>query len=191
MQLLEQSLNRYIHLDSGTKKRLQKLQDKKVAIELDGFNLRMTLIFSDEKIYVHDACDEGVNTRIKGSPLSLLHVALTRENRQKFFAEDVLITGDAEVAQQVIEIFDALDIDWEEMAAHYIGDFPAHHLGKLVRKVKQLNQRVCETLWQNTNEYLHEEIDFFPTRELLQEFFTGVDEVRMEVDRLEARLKNL
>jgi ubiquinone biosynthesis protein UbiJ len=131
------------------------------------------------------------DTIIKGTPFRLLHLSLSRENRQRFFADDVSILGNIELGQQVIGLFDHLDIDWEEHASRLMGDVPAHYLGNMGRRLKKWSQTVRQTTLQNVNEYVHEEANLFPPREALQDFFDDVDVLRMDVDRVEARIQNL
>ena len=99
--------------------------------------------------------------------------------------------GDAEVGQQVTELFDQLDIDCEETLAHFVGDVPAHKTTRLLHSIKSWVKEAGESLVQDINEYTHEEAQWFPAREAMQDFFAGVDTVRMDVDRVEARIKQL
>lgn len=195
LKLLEQALNRYVQLDPEFVGRWQKLQGKVIAIELLPMHCAFSMVFSQEKILLSYYGDQQQKKTpqvfIKGTPLALLQVALTDKNRHQFFAEDVLIEGDAELAQQVVHVFDQLEIDWEEHLARMLGDFPTYHLGNLFRKTKKFKDRINETITQNFNEYLHEEKEFFPTTEALQDFFHEVDVLRLDVDRLDAKILHL
>jgi ubiquinone biosynthesis protein UbiJ len=187
-QVLENALNRYLALDSESKRRIRLLQDKRVMLELLGTPFIVQLIFNDEKIILQWDDFSEADIRIKGTPLNLLHMSLVRDDRHRFFADDVIVEGNMELAQNVLAIFDELEIDWEEQLSQWVGDVPAYQTGRFVRGIKKFNQRVRRTFLRNLNEYVHEEINLFPTDEALQLFFDEVDELRMDVDRLEARL---
>lgn len=96
--------------------------------------------------------------------------------------------GDAELAQQVMHLFDHIHIDWEEHASNIIGDVPAHHLGKFAGSLRNWIGTNRSSFSQDINDYLHEEKAWFPHREELQEFFTDIDTIRMDTDRLEDEL---
>ena len=179
------ALNQYLALDPETNTRFKGLQGKVVALELTGIKIILHLVFTQQGIDV--TLDESVkaDTIIKGSPLSLLHMTLNSENRKQFFAEDVSIQGDLDLGQQVMDLFDKMEIDWEEYVSRYVGDVPAHQIGRVTRSVRSFVKRTQDIFLQNTNEYLHEEIELFPSREALQDFFQEVDALRMDVDRLE------
>lgn len=188
---LQTILNHYLALDPESKTRLKALQNKIITIELQNINCTFQLIFSDEEMTLKFSDLLPANTIIKGTPLTLLHMSLNTSDRKRFFAEDVIIEGEIELGQKVIDLLDELEIDWEEYLSHWIGDIPAHQTGRLAKSIKNFSKNLRETLLQNINEYAHEEINLFPPREEIQDFFTDVDNLRMDVDRLEARIEKL
>ncbi len=190
-QALQTALNRYLALDPETKTHFKRLQGKKVTLELTGIKMKVHLVFTEQGIEVTTDASIKADAVITGSPLSLLHMTLNKKDRQRFFAEDVSIQGDLDLGQEVIDLFDNMEIDWEEYLSRYIGDVSAHQIGRAARSVKNFVKRTHEMFLQNTNEYVHEEIDLFPAREALQDFFQEVDALRMDVDRLEARVAQL
>ncbi|MCD6039251.1 MAG: hypothetical protein K0S27_651 [Gammaproteobacteria bacterium] len=196
---LPKILNRYLALDPESSHRLQALQDKVVTIELlihkspsykKGKNI-FQIIFSPTGITFKRQDFFESDVYIKGTPLSLLRMLLTKENRKNFFSEDVGIEGSLELGQQIIDLFDALEIDWEEYLSHWISDIPAHHLFKFVRKTALKGSRLQTTFIQNINEYIHEEASLFPPLEALQDFYNDVDNLRMDTDRLEKNMQQL
>ncbi len=187
---LEKAINYFLLLDSHSENRMRVLENKKAVIELSGLPVSFYLHFSRGKVhFLSDA--KAPDVMIRGTPLSLMHVAFAQKDRQKFFAEEVELKGDAEVGQKLIQLFDELDIDWEDYFSQYIGDVPAHQLSRFARRVNHFVRDVKDSFSQNVNEYLHEEKEFFPTREMLQDFFHEIDQARMDTDRLEIRLEKL
>ena len=191
MKPLEAALNQYLALDPETPQRLQKLAGKIVKMELLGIGMVFYLVFTDQKIEIKFAEPATPDTVIKGSPLSLLHMALTTENRKQFFADDVTMEGNLDLGQHVIDLFDQLDIDWEDYLSRWVGDVPAYQFARFSRGVKDFFSRTREIMTQNVNEYVHEEAELFPAREALHDFFQDIDTLRMDVDRLEARVEQL
>jgi ubiquinone biosynthesis accessory factor UbiJ len=188
---LQKGLNSWLALDPESKRRLQAMQGKIVSVELLAVDVTFHLVFTPGGIELQRDEVSKSDTVIKGTPLRLLHLALSRENRQKFFSDDVSITGNLELGQQVIDLFDHLEIDWEEILSRLIGDVSAHHLGSIARRFTSWAGQTNATIIQNVNEYVHEEIALFPPREAMQDFFHDVDALRMDTDRLEARVAHL
>jgi len=192
LKIIEKNINRYLTLDPSSQERLQPLKNKIVTLELLGIGLTFQILFSIEGVHLQPEDILVADAHIKGTPLRLSLMALSsHEKRQAFFAEDVMMQGDPEVAQNVMRLFDEMDIDWEEHASQWLGDVPANHLGRIFHKIKSFAKTTQTTFTQNVNEYLHEEILLCPTREELQDFFTKVDVTRMDVDRIAVRIRQL
>lgn len=186
---LEKALNRYLNLDPETNQRLHTLEGKVVRIDLKSLQLQFDLHFSNQHIKLSTIQTDTPDTTIIGTPLQLMGVMLNKENRVQFFAKDVQITGDLMVGQQIIQLFDALDIDWEEQLSKLVGDNAAHQLGKAKRKLSTWLEQINQSLTVQTKEYIQEEVAICPTREELNDFYAEIDALRMDVDRLEAKIK--
>jgi ubiquinone biosynthesis protein UbiJ len=151
---LQSALNKYLALDPESATRLRELNGKLVALELLPLKVTFYLRFTDGRASVALVSDDVPETTIKGTPLRLLLLALVpHADRQRFFADDVVMQGNPLIGQQVIELFDQLEIDWEEYAAKIVGDVPAHHAGNIVRNAKAFLSKTGMTLTRNLNEY--------------------------------------
>jgi ubiquinone biosynthesis protein UbiJ len=189
-QNLQSVLNQYLALDPETAQRMKFIKNKIVTIELLGIPLTFQFKLSDSKITIQKA-RETADTIIRGTPLSLLRMSLTKKNRKSFFAEDVVIEGDLELGQKVIDLFDSLDVDYEEYLAYWVGDIPSHQMGKISRKIRTFKQKLQDSLSDNLDEFLHEETTYFPPKEEIMDFFHDVDRFRLDVDRIDARIQKL
>jgi ubiquinone biosynthesis protein UbiJ len=103
----------------------------------------------------------------------------------------VEIRGDTDIARKYRELARLLMPDPEEELSLVIGDVPAHQLGRLARSVYGWSRQASATAVRNVAEYLaHERADLVPRAEADQ-FTSGVERLREDVDRLEARINLL
>lgn len=188
---IENAINTYLKQDSESLNRLAKLSGKVIAIHLNPFSYSFYCRFNDNAVSLATTSLTPPNAEITGTPLQLAGVMLAKENRQQFFADDVNISGDAETAFEVVELFDKVQIDWEEHTARLLGDIPAHHIGQLASQLKNWVAKTSAHFTADASDYLHEETEWFPVREELNEFFADIDTLRMDADRLEARFNHL
>lgn len=191
LNTLSKTINAYLHLDPQSKVRLQKLQGHVIHFEFLPFHFIFQCQFSEPGVTILSSISESPETTIRGTPIQLLGVAFSKAHRQQFFADDVTLEGNVELGQLVISLFDELTIDWEEYTSHFIGDIPAHHLHRYVNTFCGWIKDTKNNLVQNVNEYLHEEKMWFPTREALQDFFSEIDTLRLDVDRIEAKINQV
>lgn len=191
LSYLTKAINVYLTLDPESTQRLHKLQGKAITIELQPMQLIFQCVFTDHGVRIHTDSQLPTQAKIRGTPLQMLGAVITKENRQRFFAEDLSIEGQAELANEVIALFDELQIDWEEALSRIVGDIPAHQLGRFVSHINTWLNNTKNTLTEDINEYIHEEAQWVPAREALQDFFTEIDTLRMDVDRIEVRVNQL
>ena len=188
---LAKTINTYLQLDPLSKNRLQKLQQHVITIEFLPFHFIFQCSFTEEGVKIHPHELQDAQTKICGTPLQMLSTVILKEDRHHFFAEDLVISGNAEVGQQLIELFDELKIDWEEYLSKMVGDVPAYHTTRVITNISQWLQNTEKAFTQDVNEFLHEEITCLPPREALQDFFDDIDNLRMDVDRIEAKINLL
>jgi len=196
---LEVALNQYLALacdqyqDEPGWQDFQALNGKVVAIDMQGLNASFYLIFNDNHLCVQSHLEGDVDTRISGTPLSLLRMKLQNRQRQQqaLFSGDVTISGDTELGRKVNSLLDELDIDWEEHLSRLVGDVLAHEMGSRARELNGWLRASLATLAQDSSEYLREESQLLVSRDELEPFLSAVDELRNDAARIEKRLQRL
>lgn len=188
LSILSAGLNRYLHLDAASSERLAPLKGHALTIALEPFEKSYQLVFNAEGVELHTGENSPASASIRGTPLGFIQILLTRNQRQQFFAKDLVLTGNAELAQQALALFEEAEIDWEEQLARLTGDVPAHTLSHTAQRLRQRLRKASRHLTQDIHDYLHEEKEWLPPRPALLSFLAEVDELRMHVDRIEARI---
>jgi ubiquinone biosynthesis protein UbiJ len=184
---LETALNRILRMDAVAFKKLQQFEGKVIALELRGTGLTLTLLPGSDGIQVMSVPADEADTVISGTPLALAELGLGDAQRV-LFAGEVTIRGDVETGQAFKRLLDSLDIDWEEHLSRYCGDMFAHQLGDVIRALRQWGRQARTTLGRNLAEYLQQEGRQLAMGETVKEFSHGVDRLRDDSERLEARI---
>ena len=185
---IEKLLNRSLPRSPRAQALALALAGRSLAVEMTGAG---QMVVCSDGARIRIAPDSGTPTdaRVSAGPFSLL--ALAGGQIQTLAQTGGTLSGDAEVAQQFSELLGLLRPDPEEELAQLVGDAPAHHLGRLGRAAAQFAQRAARTGVTNVAEYLaHERRDLVPKAEGRQ-LLNGVDALRDDVDRFEARLEHL
>lgn len=158
-----------------------------MALHVEGLPLSIYFKAQGEQMSLDTQHEGTPNATLSGTPLSLLRMAgPAPEGALRTGA--VHIHGDAEVAQVFSELLKQSRPDLEEELSRVMGDVAAHHVGNIARSVLGFARRAADTFTQNVSEYLQEEGRDTPSRAEADEFLAGVDKLRDDVDRFEARL---
>ncbi len=191
LKALEKAINHALRLDEQASSKLKALNGKVLEIVLAPLDVRFFIQFN-EHIALLDGFEGPVDTTIHSSPIGLIRLSvLPASQARSVFNENIRISGDVELGRQIKRLFDELDIDWEGHLAHFTGDVVAYQIGSMVRKGLAFKNQFKESLRQNMTEYLQEELQVLPSADELHDFFNDIDELVMDVDRLEAHLQRL
>jgi ubiquinone biosynthesis accessory factor UbiJ len=185
---IEKLLNRSLPRSPRAQALAAALADRTLAVEMTGAG-QVILSSSGGRLQIQRDSGAPADAHLSAGPFSLL--ALARGGASNLAGSGATITGDAEVAQQFSELLGLLKPDPEEELAQLLGDAPAYHLGRVARAALGFGNRVAQTTVQNVAEYLaHERRDLVPRAEGRQ-LLDGIDALRDDVDRFEARLQHL
>lgn len=192
LNTLNTAINAYLNADSTSHIRLIKLNGKTFQLTLLPFHYTCYGRFHEGKLHLSQETPEHIHVAIHGTPLQLacLHFTDIKE-RHRFFANDIHITGDPAIAQEITHIFDEINIDWEEIASHYIGDAPAYRLGQFFVGAKNILKETLNSFTLNMDDFLHEEVKLAPHPSAVEDFLKDVDDVYMRTENLNARLHHL
>jgi ubiquinone biosynthesis accessory factor UbiJ len=187
---LESLLNRNLAASSAARALCKRLDAKVLALHVEGVPLSVYFKAHGETMTLHTEHQGTPDATLSGSPLSLLRLAGPAPEAA-LRGGSVHIEGDAEVAQTFSELLKAAQPDLEEELSRVVGDVAAHQIGNAARSALGFARRAKDTFMQNVAEYLQEEGRDVPNRTEAEEFLQGVDKVRDDVERLEARLSLL
>jgi ubiquinone biosynthesis protein UbiJ len=190
LKTLQKAINTTLALDEGFPQKLQSMHDKKIEIIVLPLNINFFISFSSTGILLSSSSAEPANTVIRSSPLGLIRLSFLPASKvRSLFNDQIMISGDVELGHQVKKLFEEIDIDWEGHLANFTGDVVAHQIGSLLRKGMNITQHLQSSVKQSLSEYLQEELRFFPPREEVEDFFSQIDELALDVERLQAQME--
>lgn len=188
---IETAVNAALRLDPDSLARVAALSGTCIAVELRGLNSQFYIKPVTNAILLDTSSDLPPDTTLSGTPISLLRMMATPSDSRLLASGDVQLHGDIELGRRFKALIQNLDIDWEELLSRYTGDILAHPIGNAIRGFKTWSQQATKSLGQNIAEYLREESRILPNRGEVAIFLDSVDQLRADLDRLEARIQRL
>ncbi len=188
LQPFEAVLNRNIAASTTARRLCRQLDGKVLALHVTGTPISIFFRGANESMQLDTTNPTAASATLSGTPLSLLRLAGARPEAA-LRGGGVHIEGSAEVAQVFSELLRNARPDLEEELSRLIGDVAAHQVGNVARSVLAFGHRAADTFAQNVAEFLQEESRDLPSRTETDEFIAGVDRVREDVDRIDARVR--
>lgn len=191
IQWLEAVVNRYLSLDPEVIEKLAALEGRVIAVEITGVDKTLYFLPHQAGMDVIEYYEDVADTTLKGSPVALLKMGMSKDVAPLMLKGEVEIEGDVRLGRSFKKILSEMDIDWEEYVARIIGDAPAHHLARLTKKIISWGRQSSNDVALDVSEYLQEESRDLVSKPELEKFYQDVDSLRNQLDRFQARLEQL
>jgi ubiquinone biosynthesis accessory factor UbiJ len=188
---LDSAVARAISESARARELIAALTGRRVTLEVQGTPLTLTVESNGSSLRTLKlAAGEAADATVSGAPLSLLALA-GGEAQTVIQRGDVRIAGDADIAQQFRELAVLLRPDLEALVSGALGRSGAHLLMRGARGVAAWTRAATWTGVQNLSEYLAHESGDLVSRSEAEHVLRGIDELREQLDRVEARISLL
>ncbi len=191
-KILRHAIRGYLQLSPPPSDTFQGEEGRIVGIELLPFRSRVYIKLNASHWDVIENHQGDVDTLISGYPWTMAEASLRQGPvLDKFFQGKLHITGDIALGEKVQKALQSMSIDWEEQLSKVTGDVVAHQLCRGLRGASRYVRHGKEAWRDNITEYLQEEVRCFPSALEVNEFLDEVSEMRLQADRLAARIARL
>jgi len=188
---LEGLVNRLLRQDQETLAAVKNLSGRVIAIEVPAAGVTLMLEFEASGLRLKPAGTASPDVTIRGGPLSLLGLLLSKDLDEPGPTADLEIAGDVNLAQQFQAVMRNLEIDWEEYLSGWTGDTAARKLGLLFAGARRCGRETVHAIAQDVGEYLKYEQEALPDRSEVEEFVAAVDAIRDDAERCRQRIARL
>ena len=174
-------LNHLLSQNDWMQSKLINHKNKVIVIEISGFEINLRV---DENGLLQSLNEsEKFDCKIKLTINNLINQLINNNNG------NISIEGDLDLANQVSQVLKKIEWDFEEDLSKYIGDIPAIHATKILRNVMTSSQRNIKNITGAFLEYWQEESIILTKKRNVEIFYSEVDKIVEDTERLEARMK--
>ena len=157
-------------------------------VHIEGLNLDLYIQVLGRTLRCHAQPPKEPDASLSAPPFTLLKAA---SGGKASASDGIQISGDTQLIQGLLKVFQTVDIDWEGEIAKYTGDDIAYGVSSGAQSFKQKAQQNQQDLQEDIYEYLVTEKNLLPSAKELADFYQQVDKLRADTDRLEARINLL
>jgi len=185
----ELAINKALAYDPAVKNKLAKLAPKVLAIEIIKPKLTVYVQFGEQvSLKSHH---EQSDARLTGELSAFLNLASHEDKHAALMKSDIQIQGSSQLALGLADASSQLQIDWEAMIADITGPVVAHVLGNKIRGISKWIQSTTQKAKDDSVEYVRDELQLTPHKLEGESRFSAIHKLKIDTDRLEARMARL
>ena len=174
-------LNHLLSQNDWMQSRLINHKNKVIVIEISEFKLILKI---DENGLLQSLNEsEEIDCIIKLTVNDFINQLINNNNG------NISIEGDLELANQVSQVLKKIEWDVEEDLSRYIGDIPAIQTTMILKKIVASSQKNIKNITGALLEYWQEENKILTKKRNVEIFYSEVDKIVEDTERLEARIK--
>lgn len=189
LKAMEGVIRQALALDPATSQRLQAYAGKRLYVETRSPALGLFVWLESDGVHLRTEGDRHPHATIEAPSIELLKMALS--NEAHFIGGPVKVHGDVILVQELHALARDLDIDWEAGLSRLFGNTLSHPVSQGLKGLFGFARRTADVFLRNTGEYLQEEKEIVPVRWEVDEYLNDNQDLRADVERVEARLERL
>lgn len=187
----EQGLNRVLRLDPTALPRLARLAGRIIEIDCSAPAMQLFVLVEEDGLRLASSWAADADCRLRAPASSLARLLVSRQKTAVLHEPQVSIDGDSGVLMSLAEVLQDLELDWEYEASRWLGPVGAQLLGTGVRTPTRWLRESGDSLRQDLADYLTEESRALVGQQEAEVRFSEIDELKLALDRLEARIERL
>lgn len=188
---VEAGLNKVLALDATALPRLAALQGRVIAVDCTAPALRLFLLPGADGLRLAGHWEAPADCTLRAPAGRLLELAVRRDKSAVLHAPDVELDGHSACLLDLAAILQDLELDWESALAEWLGPLGAVALARPLQGAGQWSGDALASLRLNLADWLAEEARLLAGRQEAEARFAELDDIKLALDRLEARSEHL
>ena len=191
MAALERAINTALRSDPATARALIEHSGRLISIQMTLPPVALFALIVEDGVELYHSSDARADLSLQGSAIDLLAQLFDWRAAPSVIGGPVNIRGDHELLQDLVALAKKLDIDWGAVMEPILGNEIAQQIDLGARRLFGWAKEAFGRLGNQLGEYLREESSLLALRRDVHEFNQDIDDLRMDTDRLAARIEQL
>ncbi|MDW7551184.1 ubiquinone biosynthesis accessory factor UbiJ [Pseudoalteromonas peptidolytica] len=189
--VIEAALNKALTLSSELQGALSKGRHKILSVEVRDLHLHLAITNTGEHIHVLCPFDGNADCTISADCATLLELTDPSKLTALIRQDKLDLDGDLALAQLYSNALAALDIDWAEHLAQYLGDAPAQVIVDSINTIRKRAQQDAQVAKVTLSELLQDELKVSPHPLEFEQFKQQVRSVNSQLESVAQRINTL
>jgi len=187
----EAGVNRVLRLDGVALQRLSRLAGRVLEVDCQAPLLRLFILPGGDGLHFAARHEAEVDCTLRAPAGRLLQLVLAADKTRVLHSPEVEMGGDSALLLELADILQSLELDWEYEVQQWLGPLATQLLGSRLREGARWAGDSLESLRLSLADYLAEETRTLVGRNEAEARFAELDQLKIALDRLDARLARL
>ena len=189
--LVNPLLRQVIAQAGATAAKLDELQGSCVEIRVAPWGFKVLVLVSSDGLYLHRSLEAEPDAWVEATPQAYLKMATQPAASGVLFTPEVTVGGDTRKLELLQDLISALGLDANDLVTRFSGPLPLAGLQAGLSQLRSWGARASTAAQRDIKDYLEEESGILPGQNSLHVMESSLEELRLDVDRLEARIRLL
>ncbi len=191
LSLIEMAGNKALEFDQASVARLEKLHGKTMTLHVKTLNQSVTLSPRPEGIEFSSMAPDNVDVTLSTTLGAMIKISRDGLENAELESGELEMSGDPIIGQRFAQIIGELDINWQALLSEQIGDTPAKTVTMISNQAMAMASEGRGRLHEYVQSLIKDDMQIVVSKEQVEPFLDGVDNLRAHVDQLSAKIETL
>jgi len=169
----------------------EKLQGSCIEFQVSELSLQLKMQVAEDGFYLYRHSEEPADAWILASAQDYLKMATSKNASQVLFGPNVSVGGNTHLLELLQELIAGLSLDAQELVVRIAGPLPLASIQASFSQLLRFGQHFSGSVSEDIKSYLDDETGVLPGKHSWHVAEDALHELRLDVDRLEARVNLL
>jgi len=169
----------------------EKLQGSCIEFRVSGLNTQLRMQVAEDGLYLYRQSEEPADAWIMASAQDYLKMATGKNVSEVLSDPEVSVGGNTHLLEVPQELIVGLGLDTQELIARVTGPLPLTSVQAGFNQLLQFGRRFSSSASEDIKSYLDDEAAILPGQNSWHLAEDALHELRLDIDRLEARINLL
>ena len=186
---LEKVINTALKYDPGTREKLSSLHEKQLKLACQSPNISLFFNVVENHFSITGYSEKDSDVILEGKLLELIQLLISGDD--SLANSNVSVSGKIGVLSDYQAVFNDIDIDWEEPLSDFLGPSLGHSAANMIKAKFSWSAKTVNRAAENLPDILSEEIKVIPSKTELESFYSEVDQIHADAERVAAKVQLL
>ncbi len=190
---LETGLNTALKLDPALAEKISAREGKIICLACTDPEINVAIVLGSKCMVLRSIhwTDDRVSASLIGDSAAWGEMLRSEDKAAALINSSLQLRGDSGLFQELAQLADTVDLDWESALSGMIGDVPTHLVSQLLSFGASRITEAREMVEGSIDNYFESDTSLVVSKTTSDRFYSELRNLEISIERLEARMRKL